>query len=107
MPSVEWRAYHADGTAYPSSEYKWEDVPTEGIVLVLGSYDGQPFQASGDAIYFAGERFHELDLFHPVLEAFAKDQAEQGLLKYGVLMPDEEYEALWHRARKEHGSIDS
>lgn len=96
---MRWKAWYADGRVYSSEATSWEQLPREGLVVVTGERDGKRFIESGDdAIVLAGEAIVGVNLPLPELEEVAVRLAEAGVLKYGVLMPDADYEALWLRA---------
>lgn len=90
------KLYYADGSVYQD----WTTAPTSGLVIaVWRDRDGvRHLECGDDSIYFDGETFYGVNLPCPELVAAAHDLAARGLLKFGLLIPDAEYEAIWKRA---------
>jgi hypothetical protein len=96
---MTWRAWFKDGSSVTSAESSWQDLPADGLVILKVWRDGRKELYCGlDAIWWDGDgRVYQLDLPPTVLRV-ARREAKAGQLKYGVLIPNEDYERIYHAA---------
>lgn len=97
---LQWCAWYTGGRVYRSGDMAWGVLPPEGCLLVkVWPETGPPVLWGGaDAVVMTPTGPRGVDLPLPEFEAVAAPLAAAGLLKYGQLVPDAAYEAVWRDA---------
>ena len=102
---MRWRAWYADGASVDSDSATWHDLPADGLVVLKVWPDDGPKQlfCGHDAIWWDGEgETFQLDLPKPFARRAARE-ARAGRLKYGRLIPNEDYERIYAEALAAQG----
>jgi len=101
---MEWRIWYcgANGQSCALSgntQKAWRNAPRENaVVLKVWRGDRKEIYCGHDAIWWDGEgKVFQIDLPDPFL-AVARAEAEAGYLKFGLLVPNEDYERIYEEA---------
>lgn len=84
-----WRIYYRDAVVEGTTQEEWEGAPEEGVQVVVDFDPGAPLRWSCDGVPIVGRRLWTgEDTYNPLGWG----------VKYGLLLPDDEYWAIWRRA---------
>lgn len=101
---MHWRAWYADGQIREGRTLlEWRKLPSAGCLIVkVWRADGRKYLCCGDdAILLDPSREPPvigINLPTPELEATARRHADEGRLKFGTKVPDEQYERTYAEA---------
>lgn len=98
MEIAGWRLYYGDGTTLDSRESSWEDAPAENVQVLIRFHErldkrGRPLREM-----YHGSPGNAGDYYWQFGAGTAAEVPEDADVKYGRMIDDTEFMAIYNRA---------